>query len=48
MTQQTWGYRWKDGEVQSQIFDGDLPKGWVDSPAKVKAPKRKAKDGDDA
>ena len=34
----TWGYRrGKDGEIESRIFDdGKLPKGWVDSPAKVK------------
>lgn len=33
-----WGYRRGDnGEVESRIFeDGELPKGWVDSPSKVK------------
>ena len=32
-----WGYRLKDGELKSKIFeDGKLPKGWHDSPAKVK------------
>lgn len=35
-----WGYRLKDGEVEGKIFeDGKLPKGWVDSPAKLKPAK---------
>lgn len=34
-----WGYRLKDGEIEAKIFDGDLPKGWHDSPAKC-APKK--------
>jgi hypothetical protein len=37
-----WGYR----EGEAKIFeDGVLPKGWVDSPAKVKA-KGKAEDAE--
>ena len=39
MDKPTWGYRLKAGEVEARIFDGDLPRGWVDSPAKVKAKK---------
>ena len=32
-----WGYRKGDDGLESEIFeDGKLPKGWVDSPAKVK------------
>lgn len=33
-----WGYRkGKDGKVEAKLFDGDkIPKGWHDSPAKVK------------
>lgn len=33
-----WGYRLgDDGDVQSQIFeDGKLPRGWHDTPAKLK------------
>lgn len=32
----TFGYRkGADGEIEKDIFDGVLPKGWVDSPAKV-------------
>ena len=34
----TWGYRkGDDGEVEAKLFeDGELPKGWHDTPAKVK------------
>lgn len=33
----TWGYRLKDGEIEARVFDnGKLPRGWHDSPAKVK------------
>ena len=34
----TYGYRLgKDGNVEARIFeDGKLPKGWVDTPAKLK------------
>ena len=32
-----WGYKLEDGEVVAQVFsDGELPKGWADSPAKLK------------
>lgn len=33
-----WGYRKGiDGEVEAKLFEaGGLPKGWKDSPAKVK------------
>lgn len=32
-----WGYRkGADGKLESKIFEGELPKGWVDTPAKVK------------
>jgi len=32
-----WGYRrGDDGEIEAKIFEGNLPKGWSDSPAKVK------------
>ena len=32
-----WGYRkGKDGEVESKLFEDGIPKGWKDSPAKVK------------
>lgn len=35
-----WGYRLKNGEVEARIFeDGKLPRGWVDTPAKLKAAK---------
>ena len=37
----TWGYRLKDGEVEAQVFEEDLPKGWHDSPAKCVAKKPK-------
>jgi hypothetical protein len=31
-----WGYRrGKDGGVEKDLFDGTLPKGWFDSPARV-------------
>jgi len=37
MADKVWGYkRGADGRVEARIFDGKLPKGWVDSPAKVK------------
>lgn len=37
MENPTWGYRKGDnGEVEAKLFDGKLPKGWHDSPAKVK------------
>lgn len=37
----SWGYTLENGEVVGKIFaDGKLPKGWVDSPAKVKQPKK--------
>lgn len=35
-----WGYRIRpdDGSVESKIFaDGKLPRGWRDTPAKLKA-----------
>lgn len=34
----TWAYRMgESGEVESRLFeDGKIPKGWHDSPAKVK------------
>ncbi|MFV1539458.1 MULTISPECIES: hypothetical protein [unclassified Phaeobacter] len=37
----TWGYKaGPDGEPFGEIFpDGKLPKGWVDSPAKLKGAK---------
>lgn len=36
----TCGYRLKDGEVESRVFEDDtLPKGWVDTPAKLKTDK---------
>ena len=42
-----WGYRLTDGEVESKIFEGKLPSGWHDSPAKcVKRKKAKADDDD--
>ena len=32
----TWGFRLaEDGEIERDLFDGKLPKGWVDSPAKL-------------
>lgn len=32
-----WGYKLTDGEVEARLFDdGKLPKGWVDTPAKLK------------
>lgn len=32
----TFGYRrGEDGEIEKDIFDGYVPAGWVDSPAKV-------------
>ena len=32
----TFGYRrGEDGGVEKDIFDGEVPEGWVDSPAKV-------------
>lgn len=32
----TWGYRkGADGAVEKQLFDGALPAGWADSPARV-------------
>ena len=32
----TFGYRrGEDGEIEKDIFDGEIPDGWVDSPAKV-------------
>lgn len=33
---QTWGYSLKDGEIDAKIFEGKLPQGWKDSPAKLK------------
>lgn len=31
-----WGYKMVDGEVVSKLFVDGLPRGWADSPAKVK------------
>lgn len=32
-----WGYRLKGGEVEARLFEqGRPPRGWADSPAKVK------------
>lgn len=37
VTGPAWGYKKQDGETISKLFeDGKLPKGWADSPAKVK------------
>ena len=37
MDDRIWGYkRAKDGTIESKIFNGKLPKGWADSPEKVK------------
>lgn len=36
----TWAYRLKDGEVEAQIFEDGVPKGWHDSPAKCVETKR--------
>lgn len=34
-----WGYRrGLDGEIEKDLFDGFLPSGWADSPAKVDSP----------
>lgn len=34
-----WGYRAdKDGEIEKELFDTDLPPGWADSPAGFAAP----------
>ncbi len=41
-----WGYRLKDGEVEAQVFEEDLPKGWQDSPVKCVAKKTGAKKDD--
>lgn len=30
------GYKIVDGKIVSKIFDGKLPKGWSDTPAKFK------------
>lgn len=35
MSDQVWGYRLKDGEVEAKIFDGKIPTGWKDTPAKL-------------
>lgn len=41
--QPAWGYRLKDGKIESRLFPTGLPsRGWADSPAKVKG----VKDGD--
>jgi len=32
----TWGYRIKDGEVEAKLFPEGRPKGWKDTPAKLK------------
>lgn len=32
----TWGYRrGEGGEIEKDLFDGDPPPGWFDSPAKI-------------
>lgn len=31
-----WGYRSKDGQIESRIFDDKIPSGWTDTPAKLK------------
>lgn len=32
-----WGYKMEKGEVVARVFeDGKLPKGWADTPAKLK------------
>lgn len=36
MKEPVWGYRLKDGEVEAEIFDGKLPRGWKDTPADLK------------
>lgn len=36
MQNPTYGYRRaEDGSVEAQIFDGEIPEGWCDSPARV-------------
>ena len=38
MDNPTWGYRLKDGVIEAKIFpDGNLPRGWKDTPAGMKA-----------
>lgn len=47
MTEKTgpaWGYKMVKGEIVSKLFEDGLPaRGWADSPANCKPPK-KAKD----
>ena len=46
----TWMYRRdrKSGEIVSQIFDNEeLPKGWVDTPAKLDSADKPGGPGDD-
>lgn len=40
MSNPEWGYRWKDGEVEAQLFEDGKPDGWEDSPAKCEPKKR--------
>lgn len=43
-TNPTFGYRkGKDGEIEKDLFDGELPKGWSDSPAAFDKPKKEEK-----
>lgn len=32
-----WGYRLKDGKIESKLFPEGRPKGWKDTPAGLKA-----------
>ena len=43
----TMMYKLDKGEIVSEIFDSeDIPKGWVDGPAKCKPKKEKKVNGD--
>lgn len=46
MKKPTCGYKLIDGKVQAKVFDGDLPKGWADTPAKLKTKPKAAKNDD--
>lgn len=43
MSNPEWGYRLKDGEVESKLFPEGREKGWEDTPAKCVEKPKKAK-----
>jgi hypothetical protein len=42
MNNPTFGYRRVAGVLEAKVFDGEIPQGWVDTPAKCQNDEAKA------